>query len=89
MSGRRTYMLLVALENARKAQRVLVDVGAATDGPRLHADDLVDVVGWAPSRNADPVIPLEDPFDLRERRWLHVRAAADVGIDVSLSCEEI
>lgn len=89
VSGRRTYMLLVALENARKAQRVLVDVGAATDGPRLHADDLVDVVGWAPSRNADPVIPLEDPFDLRERRWLHVRAAADVGIDVSLSCEEI
>lgn len=89
VAGHRTYTLLVALRDASEAHRVLIDVGVATDGPRLHADELVEVLGWAPSRDSAPTVSTDAPFVVNERRWLHVRAAAGVGIDVSLTCEEV
>lgn len=84
--GYRIVALLVGVRNSGgRPVRVEADAGVATDGSRMHDQDLVSVLGWAASATGD-VSSQEPDFGPIDHHWLVLRAAAGVGVDVSLSC---
>lgn len=88
--GYRVLSVLVEMTTATMPASVHADVGVATDGSRMHDDELVQLLGWATSQELSSAVD-PDPPVLRsgDQRWLFIRAASGAGVDLSLSCKEV
>lgn len=88
-AGSRTIALLVTVSGTKAPTRLQADVGAATEGPRLHDEDLVSVIGWIRDGDAKETLVPDPPLALEgQRYWLLVRAVADIGVDVAVTCQD-